>query len=234
MGGICCALCFNKSFHGLEMADKISIDLNSMVRKISWSTSIFDTLSIKLNRDIKHTIAKYIVQHIKKNNIKVLNLNGFITDYISLNIAGLIFHKFIWDIIYTPMVEELPPEQSRKFYYPTYNGINMDYKDIFTNKAIDTYIKKFIENNHFEVFTAEFKEKQNINEYNVEYQLGKEVITKHLEKHLNFVINQIINHYVTNNSIDGPFNYTKYMNEMITKKNQYESQVNNTFYSINI
>ena len=132
------------------------------------------------------------------------------------------------------MVEELPPEQSRKFYYPTYNGINMDYKDIFTNKAIDTYIKKFIENNHFEVFTAEFKEKQNINEYNVEYQLGKEVITKHLEKHLNFVINQIINHYVTNNSIDGPFNYTKYMNEMITKKNQYESQVNNTFYSINI
>ena len=101
MGGICCALCFNKSFHGLEMADKISDDLNSMIRKISWGEDIFDTLYIKLNQDIKLLIAKCIVKHVKKNNIKVLNLYGYITDYISLNIAGLIFHKFnkIWSLI---------------------------------------------------------------------------------------------------------------------------------------
>ena len=123
MGGICCALCFNKTYHGLDMAENISNDLKSMIRKISWGPSIFDTLYIKLSKDIKHLIAKYIVEHVKKNNIKVLQLNGYVTDYISLNIAGLIFHKFIWDVIYTPMREELLVKQRhiqkmwRLFYF---------------------------------------------------------------------------------------------------------------------
>lgn len=232
MGGICCALCFNKSFHGLEMADKISDDLNSMIRKISWGEDIFDTLYIKLNQDIKHLIAKCIVEHVKKKNIKVLNLNGYITDYISINIAGLIFHKFIWDIIYTPTREELSIEQRLTFNYPTYNEINMEYKDLFTNKAIDNYIKNFTNNNYFKTFTSEFRKTRGLEEYNVQYQLGKEVITKHLEKHIDSVINQIINQYNTNNTLDGPFNYSRYMNQMITKKNQYESQVENSFYKI--
>lgn len=232
MGGICCTLCFNKSFHGLDMADKISHDLKSMIRKISWGNNIFDTLPIKLNDDMKQLIAKIIVKHVKKNNIKVLNLNGFITDYISINIAGLIFHKFIWDVIYTSMMEELPVEQRLTFNYPTYNGINMEYKDIFTNRAIDNYIKKFTDNNYFERFTTEFRKKNNLTEYNVEYQLGKEVITKHLEKYIDSVINQIINDYNTNNTIDGPFNYSKFMNYMITKKTLYESQVENSYYKI--
>ena len=232
MGGICCALCFNKSFHGLEMAEHISHDLNSMIRKISWGNDIFDTLSIKLSDDIKPLIAKYIIEHVKKNNIKVLNLNGYVTDYISLNIAGLIFHKFIWDVIYTPMREELPLEQRVTFNYPTYNGINMEYKDIFTNKACDDYIKNFTNNNYFKTFTTEFIKKNNLAEYNVQYQLGKEVIAKHLEKYIYSVINQIIKHHNTNNTVDGPFNYSRYMNQMITKKSLYESQVENSFYKI--
>lgn len=232
MGNICCILCFNKSFHGVEMANSISNDLKSMIQKISWGDSIFDTLTVKLDYNIKELIAKSIIKHIKKNKIKVLNLNGYVTDYISLNIAGLIFHKLIWDVIYTPMSEELPHEQRATFYYPTYNGINIEYKDIFTNKALDNYIKLFKENNYFEIFTAEFKEKKNIKEYNVQHPLGREIITKHLEKHLHFVINQIINHYNTNDSIEGPFNYSVYMNEIINKQNIYERQVENSFYKI--
>ena len=232
MGNICCVLCFNKSFHGLEMADKISHDLKSMIRKISWGENIFDTLSIKLSDDIKHLIAKSIVAHVKKKNIKVLQLNGFVTDYISINIAGLIFHKFIWDVIYTPMWEELPVEQRLTFNYPTYSGISMEYKDIFTNKALDDYIKNFTDNNYFERFTTEFRKKNNLAEYNVQYQLGKEVITKHLEKYIDSVVNEIINQYNTNNTVDGPLNYSRYMNYMITKKKLYESQVENSFYKI--
>ena len=232
MGGICCALCFNKSFHGLDMAENISNDLNSMIRKISWGEDIFDKLYIKLSKDTKHVIAKIIIEHVKKNNIKVLQFNGYVTDYISANIAGLIFHKFIWDVIYTPMMEEMPHEQRTKFNYPSYSGINMEYKDIFTNKAIDAYIKIFTDNNYFKTFTTEFRKKHNLAEYNIQYQLGKDVITKHLEKYIGYTINQIINHHNTNNTVDGPFNYSRYMNQMITKKNQYESQVENSFYKI--
>ena len=108
----------------------------------------------------------------------------------------------------------------------------MEYKDIFTNKAIDAYIKIFTDNNYFKTFTTEFRKKHNLAEYNIQYQLGKDVITKHLEKYIGYTINQIINHHNTNNTVDGPFNYSRYMNQMITKKNQYESQVENSFYKI--
>ena len=129
-------------------------------------------------------------------------------------------------------MEEMPHEQRTKFNYPSYSGINMEYKDIFTNKAIDAYIKIFTDNNYFKTFTTEFRKKHNLAEYNIQYQLGKDVITKHLEKYIGYTINQIINHHNTNNTVDGPFNYSRYMNQMITKKNQYESQVENSFYKI--
>ena len=239
MGSICCILCFNKSYHGLEIAEQISHDLSTMIRKISWGSSQFDNIFLKLDKKIKNSIALVIVEHIKKKKISVLNLNGFITSYISLNIAGLIFHKFVWDILYTPMknfreVKEIPPEERTTFNYPSYEEIEQDYKDIFTNKAIDTYIKRFTENNYFEIFTREFKRTRNIEKYNINDRIGKEIITKNLEKYLEFVINQIISSSrdSTNILVDGPFNYSRYMNIMITKKNNYEAEVENAFYKI--
>ena len=84
----------------------------------------------------------------------------------------------------------------------------------------------------FQEFTQEFLKTRNLTQYNVKYQLGKEVITKHLEKYIDFVINQIINHHNTNNTVDGPFNYSTYMNTMITKQNVYESSIENSFQPI--
>jgi hypothetical protein len=216
MGGICCAICFNKSFHGLEMGDNISSNLNTMIRKISWGTSMFDTFSIKLSDDIKRLIAKIIIEHVKKNNISVLKLNGFVTEYIALNIAGYIFHKFIWDIIH-------PTLQN----YPTYEVITQEYKDIFINKAIDGYINNFKEKGYFVKFVTEFKKKRKIEEYNIEYQLGKDVITRHLEDHLCTVVNEIIN----NDNIE-TFNYSQYMNTMINKQNIYEAELDQSFNNI--
>ena len=227
MGAICCVLCFNKSFHGLEMADYISNHLTSMIRKIEWGNGLFDNFNIKIDAEVKQNIAAKIVKHIKKNNIKVANLNGFITEYISLNIAGLIFHKFIWDIIYEPIQYKVAIKDSDIKAYPIYEKINMEYKDIFTNKAIDNYTNNLKKQNYFKTFVIEFKKSRNLEEYNIEYQLGKEVISKHLESHLTLVINQIIN----NNNIDS-FNYSDYMNTMISKKNIYESTVESSFDNV--
>lgn len=219
MGGVCCVLCFNKSFHGLEITDNISAHLTTMIRDIKWSDDLFDTFTIKLNQESKNMIATKIVKHVKKNNIKVLNLNGYITEYIALNIAGLIFHKFIWDI--------LKQNETITLEYPDYKEIEMDYKDIFTDIAIHKHTNKFKEKKYFDVFVKEFIKKRNLQEYNIKYQLGKEVITKHLENYLTLILNQIIN----NNNMEG-FNYSTYMNTMITKKNVYESSIENSFQSI--
>ena len=216
MGGICCAICFNKSFHGLEMGDSISSNLNTMIRKISWGTGLFNNVSFKINDNVKKIIENSIIKHIKKNNISVLKLNGFVTEYIALNIAGYIFHKFIWDIIH-PILQN----------YPTYEVITQEYKDIYINKALDDYINNFKENGYFVKFVTEFKKKRNIEEYNIEYQLGKDVITRHLEDHLCTVVNEIIN----NDNIE-TFNYSQYMNTMINKQNIYEAKLDQSFNNI--
>lgn len=226
MGAICCA-CFNNSIHGLEMAENISSHLSSMIRKIEWGHGLFDNFNIKIDEEVKKNIAVKIEKHIKENNIKVKNLNGFITEYISLNIAGLIFHKFIWDIIYEPIQNEVAIKESDIITYPIYKQINMEYKDIYTNKAIDNYTNNLKKQNYFKTFVIEFRKSYNLEEYNIEYQLGKEVISKHLESHLTLIINEIIN----NNNIDS-FNYSEYMNTMISKKNIYESTVENSFYKV--
>jgi len=227
MGTICSALCFNKSFHGLEMADSISSHLTSMIRKIEWGHGLFDSFNIKIDAEVKQHIAAKIVKHIKKNNIKVEKMNGFITEYISLNIAGVIFHKFIWDVIYEPIQYKVAIKDSDIKAYPVYEKINMEYKDIFTNKAIDNYTNNLKNQNYFKIFIVEFRKSHNLEEYNIEYQLGKEVISKHLESYLTLVINEIIN----NNNIDS-FNYSDYMNTMISKKNIYESTVESSFDNV--
>ncbi len=219
MGALCCPMCFNKSLHGMEIADMVSVNLTTMIRDIKWGNDLYDTLTVKLNEETKRMIEIKIVEHVKKNNIKVLNPNGYITEYIALNIAGLIFHKFIWDI--------LAQNETITLEYPDYKEIEMDYKDMFTDIAIHIHTNKFKEKNYFNVFVKEFIKKRNLQEYNIKYQLGKEVITKHLENYLTLVINQIIN----NNNMDG-LNYSTYMNTMITKKNVYESLIENSFTKV--
>lgn len=215
MGQNCCSICIN-AFHGIDITEDISIKLKDMIFKISWGKTLYDGLLIKLNDETKKKIALTISNHVKEKNIAVGNFNGFITDYIAVNIAGFIFHKFIWDVIYPHALE-----QNADFQYPAYIPMEQEYKDIFTNKVVDKYINdSFITENIFVHFVEQFKKQHKLEEYNIEYQLGKEVLEKNIEKHLCNVIDEILN-----NEDNGGLNYNEYMNIMLNKETIYNAHL---------
>ena len=124
MGQICCSTCIT-AYHGLDIADDISIQLKDMIFKISWGNIPYSKLLIKLNDETKKKIAVNIAKYVKEKKIAVSNFNGFVTNYIAINIAGFIFHKFIWDVLYPHELEKDPG-----FQYPAYVPMEVDYKDI--------------------------------------------------------------------------------------------------------
>lgn len=215
MGQNCCSTCIN-AFHGVDITEDISIKLKDMIFKISWGKTLYDRLFIKLNDETKTKIALTISNHVKEKNIAVGNFNGFVTDYIAVNIAGFIFHKFIWDVIYPHALEK-----NADFQYPAYIPMEQEYKDIFTNKVVDKYINdSFITENIFVHFVEQFKKQHKLEEYNIEYQLGKEVLEKNIEKHLCNVIDEILN-----NEDNGGLNYNEYMNIMLNKETIYNAHL---------
>uniref|UniRef100_A0A6C0BTJ7 Uncharacterized protein n=1 Tax=viral metagenome TaxID=1070528 RepID=A0A6C0BTJ7_9ZZZZ len=216
MGQICCIFCFDKTYHGFDIAHGVSCYLSEMLFKISWGDNIYNKIAIKLNDQTISQISSTITKYIKKNRIKVKNINGFVTDYISLNIAGFIFHKLIYDIIYKSDIENGKPYQEK--YIP----IEQDYKDIFTNKVLNKYIDEFIQINQLVKFTEEFIKQQNVKDYNINYPLGKEVISRRLEDHIINVINELCNDDCTIKA----FNYNIYKDIMETKQKNFETIVN--------
>jgi len=215
MGQICCSSCII-AYHGLDITEDISIQLKDMIYKISWGKTLYDRLLIKLNDETKKKIAVNIAKYVKSNNINAENLNGFVTNYIAINIAGFIFHKFIWDVIYPHELEKDPG-----FQYPVYIPMEQDYKDIFTNKVVDDYIDNaFITENRFVHFVEQFKKQRKLEEYTIEYPLGKEVFEKNIEKHLCNVIDEILN-----NEDDNGFNYNEYMDIMLKKETIYNTHL---------
>jgi len=215
MGQTCCSTCIN-AYHGLDVAEDISIKLKDMIFKISWGNIPYSKLLIKLNDETKKKIAVNIAKHVRKNNVDAGNLNGYVTNYISLNVAGFIFHKFIWDVIYPHELEKDPG-----FQYPAYTPMEQEYKDIFTNKVVNKYIDDlFITKNRFVYFVEQFKKQRKLEEYNIEYQLGKEVLDKNVEKHLSKVIDEICD----NEYLEG-FNYNEYMDIMLKKEKNYNAEL---------
>ena len=164
MGQICCSTCIT-AYHGLDIADDISIQLKDMIFKISWGNIPYSKLLIKLNDETKKKIAVNIAKYVKEKKIAVSNFNGFVTNYIAINIAGFIFHKFIWDVLYPHELEKDPG-----FQYPAYVPMEVDYKDVFTNKVVDKYINDlFITQDRFVCFVEQFKKQRKLEEYNIEY-----------------------------------------------------------------
>ena len=215
MGQTCCSTCITV-YHGLDIADDISIQLKDMIYKISWGKTLYDRLLIKLNDEMKKKIAVNIAKHVKEKKIAVNNFNGFVTNYIAINIAGFIFHKFIWDVLYPHEVEKDPG-----FQYPAYIPMKVDYKDVFTNKVVDKYINDlFITQDRFVCFVEQFKKQRKLEEYNIEFQLGKEVIEKNVEKHLCTVIDELLE-----NEDVKAFNYNKYMKIMLKKEKDYNAEL---------
>lgn len=222
--GACCAICFNKSFYGIQLSHDISRNLQDLMRKIKWSDSFLNEPRVKLGNDIQMKMSSEIVKNIKKNGISVFNINGFVQEYIAINIACLIFHKIIWDMIYVQLNNESTItnsiEEMNNKTYPSFVHIEQEYKDIFSNVKLDTYFSEF-GGKKINLFKQEFTKK-----YNIEGELNNNINREVLEINLENYITETIESILQNNNIQA-FNHNDYMDTMRNKQTVYETEVLN-------
>jgi hypothetical protein len=217
--GACCTICFNKSFYGIELSHDISKNLEELMRKIKWSDSFLNEPRVKLGNDIQMKISSEIVKNIKKNGISVFNINGFVQEYIAMNIACFIFHRIIWDIINIPLNNEMAIIEDNN-YYPPFVPISQNYKDIYSNLKLNSYFTQF-EGRNIEMFKNEFSKR-----YNIEGELNNNINREVLEINLENYITETIESILTNDNILA-FNHNDYMNTMLNKQTIYETDVKN-------
>jgi hypothetical protein len=220
--GACISICCNKSYHGLELADDVSSHLKEMISMITWGDG-YNKFYYDLNKDTKLKIANAITNHVKTHNISTLNMNGYITEYISANIAGHIFHKMLWDTIF-PIVDfnqDSILESMCNINYPLFDNIPHEYNDVFIISSIRNYHKKYINMKYFDLFQSKFLKTHNI----VHYDLGEQLIKDLLKIDLDLYINNIIDELITSDTNEC-FNYTYYMNEMLYKREEYVTMIN--------
>ena len=222
--GACCAICFNKSFYGIQLSHDISRKLQDLMRKIKWSDSFLNEPRVKLGNDIQMKISSEIVKNIKENGISVFNINGFVQEYIAMNIACLIFQKIIWDMINVPLNYESTItnsiEEMNNKNYPSFVPIEQEYKDIFSNVKLDSYFSEF-DGKKINLFKQEFTKK-----YNIEGELNNNINREVLEKNLENYITETIESMLSNDNIKA-FNHNDYMDTMCNKQTIYETEVQN-------
>jgi len=222
--GACCAICFNKSFYGIQLSHDISRNLQDLMRKIKWSDSFLNEPRVKLGNDIQMKISSEIVINIKENGTTVNDINGFVQEYIAMNIACLIFHKIIWDIIIIPLNNEPTItnsiEEMNNKNYPRFVPIEQEYKDIFTNVKLDSYFSQF-QGREINLFKREFSKR-----YNIEGELNNNINREVLEINLENYITETIESILTNDNIQA-FNHNDYMDTMRNKQTIYKTEVQN-------
>lgn len=222
--GACCAICFNKSFYGIQLSHDISRNLQDLMRKIKWSDSFLNEPRVKLGNDIQIKMSSEIVKNIKENGISVFNINGFVQEYIAMNIACLIFHKIIWDMINVPLNNESTItnsiEEMNNKNYPSFVPIEQEYKDIFSNVKLHSYFSEF-DGKKINLFKQEFTKK-----YNIEGELNNNINREVLEINLENYITETIESMLSNDNIKA-FNHNDYMDTMCNKQTIYETEVQN-------
>ena len=220
--GACCSKCLNKSFYALELSIDISKNLEDLMKKIKWTDSFLQEPRFKLGKDIKSKIASAIVKHIKEKKITVNDINGFVTQYIALNIACFIFHKVICDIIYLSLNHQSSItnsiEEANNKQYPKFMFIEQNYSDIFTMLKLDQYFNTFTQE-QIDNFKNEFKIK-----YDTGTDLSDHINRKVLEINLENYVTETIEKILSNNNIKA-FNHDEYMNYMLDKQSQYETEI---------
>ena len=222
--GACCAICCNKSFYGIQLSHDISKNLQDLMRKIKWSDSFLNEPRVKLGNDIQMKISSEIVKNIKENRINVFNINGFVQEYIAMNIACLIFHKIIWDIINEPLNNEPTItnsiEEMINKNYPPFVPIEQEYKDIFINVKLDSYYSQF-QGREINLFKQEFSKR-----YNIEGELNNNINREVLEINLENYITDTIESMLSDDNMVS-FNHNDYMDTMLNKQTVYETEVQN-------
>lgn len=220
--GACCTICFKKSFYGIELSHDISKNLQELMRKIKWSDSFLNEPRVKFGNDIQMKMSSEIVKNIKKNKINVSNIDGFVQEYIAMNIACFIFHKIIWDIIYFPLnkgtiITTTKEEIMRNF--PSFVPIEQEYKDIFSNVKLEHYFSGF-DCKKINLFKQEFTKRYNI-EGELNNNINREVLEINLENYITETIEILLNDNIE------AFNHNDYMYTMCNKKTLYETDLKN-------
>ena len=205
--GICCSLLFKNNFFALEVGDIACRQLQKLISKIEWTDSIWSTVYVNTT-DAKKLIASEVVKAIKSNNISVLSVDGYVQEYIGIQIAGLIFkHALYKTLTYPSLINDCNEE------------IPIDYCDVFACKSVDKYYQYLTDNNYTTKFIEEYKTNNNLNNINLTEQAPKDALRTLLS---NYILNTVKETIEQSTNL----NVGRYYRCINNKKEIYNNQVN--------
>ena len=205
--GLCCSLCFKDNFFALQVGEITCRELQKLFSKIEWTDSIWSTVYVN-TIDVKKIIAVEVVKAIKLNNISVLSLDGFVQEYIGIQIAGLIFkHALYKTLTYPSLINDCNEE------------IPIEYKDVFASSSVDKYYQYLTDNNYTTKFIEQYKTNNNLNNINLCEQAPKDALRTLLSNYILNTVKETIEQ-TTN------LNVVKYLRCINRKKEIYDNQVN--------
>ena len=205
--GLCCSLCFKNNFFALEVAEIVSRELQKLFSKIQWTDSMWSTVYVN-TIDAKKLIGLEVVKAIKSNNISVLSVDGYVQEYIGIQIAGLIFkHALYKTLTYPSIIKDCNEE------------IPIDYNDLFASKSVDKYYQYLTDNNYITKFIEQYKTNNNLNNINLTEQAPKDALRTLLS---NYILNTVKETIEQSTNL----NVGKYYRCINNKKEIYNNQVN--------
>ena len=205
--GICCSLLFKNNFFGLEVAEVTCRELQKLISKIQWTDSIWSTVYVN-TIDAKKLIALEVVKAIKSNNISVLSVDGYVQEYIGIQIAGLIFkHALYKTLTYPSIIQDCNEE------------IPIDYNDVFASNSVDKFYKYLTDNNYTNKFIEQYKTNNSLNNINLTEQAPKNALRTLLSNYILNTVKDTINQSTN-------LNVAKYYRCINNKKEIYNNQVN--------
>lgn len=205
--GLCCSLCFKDNFFALQVGEITCRELQKLFSKIEWTDSIWSTVYVN-TIDVKKIIAVEVVKAIKLNNISVLSLDGFVQEYIGIQIAGLIFkHALYKTLTYPSLINDCNEE------------IPIEYKDVFASSSVDKYYQYLTDNNYTTKFIEQYKTNNNLNNINLCEQAPKDALRTLLSNYILNTVKETIEQTIN-------LNVVKYLRCINRKKEIYDNQVN--------
>lgn len=137
-------LCFRKHFYSNELSESIINQLHHYITSIMFEQlNLFESWypSIKREQKIINLLSKKIYDSINNNNIKVLKINGYCTEYIVQNIAYYIIKKIV--LLSSEIKFELLNIEIDKILYKKQtftDGEIENFKNVFTKFNNDIVI----------------------------------------------------------------------------------------------
>jgi len=199
----------------MDIANSVVGKVKTMLYKINWTDDVTLSLSISgdANKKLVKIIANEIIKCCKLNKIPVLKLNGFITEFIALQISGLLFNNILYETLKLPSLISITTGDEI---------IKHEYKNIFIDNAIRIFINDNYVNcdvNILREFRDQFKIQNNMSNIDFNKEPGKFLLIFVLSKYVVKVTEDLI-------PDSDNLNFMKYYNSIHKKKAWYDKEVN--------